>query len=152
MSFFALSEVKSTSTTTSTFCPEKILEKVLSAFELSSFGKLSMCIQWWYLLFAFLSFLLTRLSLCLLTHSCESLSLLFHRVFISIMTLIIAVGQKLKKTWAKTERRQNASQVCTFCSSFGKASWLATWAKTNIYYKNKSSPLNICKYFQGKYS
>ena len=48
----------------------------------------------------------------------------------------------------KTERRQNASQVCTFCSSFGKASWLATWAKTNIYFKNKSSPLNVCKYFK----
>ena len=103
MSFFALSEVKSTSTTTSTFCQEKILEKVLSALYicLSVHIFSNMCLQWWYLLFAFLSFLLTRLPLCLLTHSCESLSLLFHRVFISIMTLIIAVGQKLKKTWAK---------------------------------------------------
>ena len=80
----------------------------------------------------------------------------YHYYFTEYLFLLWRWLSLLVRNWRKpeqkTERRQNASQVCTFCRSFGKASRLATWAKTNIYYKNKSSPLNICKYFQGKYS
>ena len=154
MSFFALSEVKSISSTTSTFCPEKNkLEEVLYAFVLISFVLcrkiFKLCLQWWYLLFAFLSFLLTRLPLCLLTHSCESLSLLFHRVFISIMTLNIAVCQKLKKTWAKklngdrTPRRSALSAAV-----LGRHHGLQREQKQISTIRINLSPLKLCKYFK----
>ena len=66
-----------------------------------------------YLLFAFLSFLLTSLALCLLAHSCQSLSLLFLKRFVSIMTLDIAVCQKLNEQELSKKRNRDR----TLCRS-----------------------------------